>query len=69
MGRERVLQLARHHGRAANCVSWITGAKFFICENECMATARLETGQRLKKNKKTLVLIWELNAFNVYSSD
>lgn len=68
MGRERVLQLAGHHGRAANCVSWITGTKFFISENKCMATARLEKQDKGSKTK-TLVLIWQLNAFDVYSSD
>lgn len=39
---ERVLQLAWHHGCTANCVRWVTGTEFFICENECTAAASLK---------------------------
>lgn len=39
---ERVFQLAWHHGCTANCVRWVTGTEFFICENECAAAASLE---------------------------
>lgn len=62
------MQLSRHHGRAANRVRWITGTEFFICENECMATARLEKQNEGYKTR-TLVLMCEVKAFDACSSD
>lgn len=53
---ERVFQLAWHHGGTANCVRWVTGTEFFICENECAASlekqdTRLQTCIQVKALK------------------
>lgn len=48
---EGVFQLPWHHGRPANCVRWVTGAEFFICEDECAASLEKEnTGLQNKSH-------------------
>lgn len=53
---ERVFQLAWHHGCTANCVRWVTGTEFFICENGCAASLEKEnTGLQTCIKGKSIV--------------